>query len=172
MRTFILKKPISLTTFSTPLGTAVAGSTEKGICLLEFLSAELENTQETMPTNGGPYLEELKKQLNEYFAGTRMDFDLPISFENGTKFQQTAWQELTKIPYGETRSYKEQAQGMKNPLAIRAVGRANGRNPISIIVPCHRVIGASGKLVGYGGGLWRKQFLLDLESKQAKSSKH
>jgi methylated-DNA-[protein]-cysteine S-methyltransferase len=106
----------------------------------------------------GP-LPETARQLREYFAGTRREFDLPLRMQ-GTDFQQRAWQVLTQIPYGATWSYGEQAKHLNNPNASRAVGLANGRNPISIIVPCHRVIGSNGSLTGYGGGLERKQWLL------------
>ena len=98
-------------------------------------------------------------QLKEYFAGTRRSFDLPLRLQ-GTEFQQRVWQELTQIPYGETWSYGQLAKRIGKPSASRAVGLANGRNPISILVPCHRVIGADGSLTGYGGGLERKQWLL------------
>jgi methylated-DNA-[protein]-cysteine S-methyltransferase len=99
------------------------------------------------------------RQLTEYFAGTRRKFDLPLRFQ-GTPFQQRVWRELTEIPYGETWSYGELAKRIDKPGASRAVGLANGRNPISILVPCHRVIGADGSLTGYGGGLERKRWLL------------
>jgi len=108
--------------------------------------------------NAGPLLEAVR-QLEEYFAGKRRDFDLPLRL-NGTEFQQRVWRALTEIPYGETWSYGELATRIGNPNASRAVGLANGRNPISILVPCHRVIGADGSLTGYGGGLQRKQWLL------------
>jgi methylated-DNA-[protein]-cysteine S-methyltransferase len=98
-------------------------------------------------------------QLNEYFNGGRREFDLPLYFE-GTTFQRRVWQELTEIPYGETWSYGQLARRIGKPSASRAVGLANGRNPISILVPCHRVIGADGSLTGYGGGLERKRWLL------------
>jgi methylated-DNA-[protein]-cysteine S-methyltransferase len=98
-------------------------------------------------------------QLNEYFAGTRRTFDLPMRLD-GTPFQQRVWRELTEIPYGETWSYGQLAKRIGNPNASRAVGLANGQNPISILVPCHRVIGADGSLTGYGGGLERKSWLL------------
>lgn len=104
----------------------------------------------------------VKKQLNEYFRGERTKFDLELAPE-GTPFQLAAWRELRKIPYGSTISYGEQAKRMGNPRATRAVGAANGKNPLSIIVPCHRVIGANGKLTGYGGGLGAKKKLLGLE---------
>jgi methylated-DNA-[protein]-cysteine S-methyltransferase len=108
--------------------------------------------------NAGP-LPEAVRQLEEYFAGNRRVFDLPLHLD-GTEFQLRVWRALTEIPYGETRSYGELAQYIGNPNASRAVGLANGRNPISILVPCHRVIGADGSLTGYGGGLPRKQWLL------------
>jgi methylated-DNA-[protein]-cysteine S-methyltransferase len=101
-------------------------------------------------------------QLSEYFAGQRTAFDLPIRFV-GTPFQQRVWTALREIPYGEVRSYGELAQRIGQPAAARAVGLANGKNPISIVVPCHRVVGSMGQLTGYGGGLERKQHLLDLE---------
>lgn len=108
-------------------------------------------------------LTEARRQLTEYFAGERTTFDLPLALE-GTEFQQRVWQELTKIGYGETLSYGELASRLGNPNASRAVGLANGRNPISIIVPCHRVVGANGKLTGYGGGLPNKEILLTHEA--------
>ena len=112
---------------------------------------------------------ETKRQLALYFAGQLTEFDLPLAPE-GTAFQQQVWKELRRIPYGTTLSYGELARRIGNPNASRAVGLANGRNPISIIMPCHRVIGASGKLVGYGGGLSRKEILLALEGSEAKRS--
>jgi methylated-DNA-[protein]-cysteine S-methyltransferase len=105
----------------------------------------------------------VRGQLAEYFSGVRQDFDVPLELR-GTDFQQQIWAELRRIPFGETTTYRRLAERIGNPNAVRAVGMANGRNPISIIVPCHRVIGANGKLTGYGGGLERKRFLLGLES--------
>jgi methylated-DNA-[protein]-cysteine S-methyltransferase len=107
-------------------------------------------------------LKEAERQLAEYFAGERTEFDLPLAAA-GTPFQRRVWSALCDIPYGETISYGELARRIGQPTASRAVGLANGRNPISIVVPCHRVIGSSGKLIGYGGGLDRKQTLLELE---------
>jgi methylated-DNA-[protein]-cysteine S-methyltransferase len=104
-----------------------------------------------------------REQLGEYFAGERTSFDLPLRMD-GTEFQREVWDALLDIAYGETESYGELAQRIGRPDAVRAVGLANGRNPISIVVPCHRVIGASGSLTGYGGGLERKRFLLELEA--------
>jgi methylated-DNA-[protein]-cysteine S-methyltransferase len=107
-----------------------------------------------------------RKQLNEYFAGERREFDVPLNM-NGTDFQKTSWSELLKIPYGTTITYGELARRVGNAKATRAVGMANNRNPISIIIPCHRVIGADGALTGYGGGLHNKRKLLDLENSRA-----
>ncbi|MFM2333242.1 MAG: hypothetical protein RIQ74_2085 [Pseudomonadota bacterium] len=109
-----------------------------------------------------PMLLRVEKQLEQYFAGQRQQFDLPLDFQ-GTDFQQQVWQALLTIPYGEKRSYKDIAVQIGNEKAVRAVGAANGRNPISIIAPCHRVIGSSGALVGFAGGLDKKQILLSLE---------
>ena len=111
-----------------------------------------------------PLIKKAAQQIKEYFDGKRKKFSLPIAM-HGTEFQMDVWEALQKIPYGETRSYKEIAELINRPKAVRAVGMANNRNPISIIVPCHRVIGHDGKLVGYGGGLPLKQYLLELEKK-------
>lgn len=110
--------------------------------------------------------EETHRQLDEYFSGERTEFDLPLD-PAGTPFQLVVWEALREIPYGEVRSYGEIAAEIGRPGAARAVGLANGRNPISVIVPCHRVIGATGALTGYGGGLERKQYLLQLEARVA-----
>ena len=109
-----------------------------------------------------PVLLETQKQLTEYFAGKRQQFDLPLDFA-GTEFQQKVWQALLSIPFGETRSYRDIAEQIGNVKAVRAVGAANGKNPISIIAPCHRVVGTNGKLVGFAGGLGNKDILLRLE---------
>ncbi|WP_180173496.1 methylated-DNA--[protein]-cysteine S-methyltransferase [Acinetobacter sp. YH12029] len=112
-----------------------------------------------------PILLKTAQQLNEYFAGKRQQFDLPLDFE-GTAFQQQVWQALLTIPFGETRSYKQIAEQIGNVKAVRAVGAANGKNLISIIAPCHRVVGANGKLVGFAGGLENKEILLKIEKLQ------
>lgn len=157
----------------TPLGEMIAGATEDGICLLEFsddkiLSDELSELKELLMTDikegRSKHLRQLKKQIKEYFAGKRKEFSLSL-VTPGSEFQQAVWKELLKIPFGETISYHEQAEAIKNPGAVRAVGSANGTNRIAIIIPCHRVIGSDGRLVGYGGGLKRKQWLLDHEKK-------
>jgi methylated-DNA-[protein]-cysteine S-methyltransferase len=107
-------------------------------------------------------IKQTEKQLSEYWLGQRKTFDIPLSLK-GTEFQMKAWKALTKIPFGKTKTYKEQAQLIKSEKAVRAVGTANGKNPISIIVPCHRVIGSNQTLTGYGGGLKNKEYLLNLE---------
>jgi methylated-DNA-[protein]-cysteine S-methyltransferase len=109
-----------------------------------------------------PFLVETERQLKEYFAGKRRSFDLPLDFQ-GTAFQKEVWKALIRIPYGETKNYGQIAKELNRPKAMRAVGAANGRNPISIVAPCHRVIGASGRLTGFAGGLKAKAHLLDLE---------
>lgn len=117
-----------------------------------------------------PFTEQAALELAEYFAGKRQDFKVPLSIQTGTTFQQNVWQALTMIPFGETRSYLEIAQAVHSPKAVRAIGQANSKNPLPIIIPCHRVIGKNGKLTGYLGsseqdGLSIKQFLLELEKK-------
>ena len=109
-----------------------------------------------------PLIQEAYRQLTEYLIGVRKCFDLPLN-PRGTEFQQQVWKALCDIPYGGTRSYKQIAEAIGNPKAVRAVGMANNRNPLLIVIPCHRVIGANGKLVGYGAGIEKKEFLLKLE---------
>ncbi len=132
---------------------------------LDFLDAQLaDSTPEDINESESALLRKAISQLEEYFAGARQDFDLPLR-PSGTDFQQQAWNALRQIPYGETRSYQAQAQAMGHPKAARAVGQANGRNPISIIIPCHRVIGKDGSLTGFGSGFERKSWLLGLEKR-------
>ncbi|OGF64146.1 MAG: XRE family transcriptional regulator [Candidatus Fischerbacteria bacterium RBG_13_37_8] len=164
---------IKVTRILTPLGPMLAGATDQGICLLEFIDRRMIETQiqrlkkllkaELIP-GSNKHFDELHKQLNEYFRGERKEFTVPLVLM-GTDFQKRAWRALLEIPYGATRSYKEQAESIAHPTAVRAVARANGDNRISIIIPCHRVIGSNGELVGYGGSLWRKCYLLNLEKK-------
>lgn len=165
------KALITITRMETPLGPMLAGATQEGICLLEFTDRRMLETQlerlkkllkaELLPGEN-PHFAELVRQLRAYFAGRIKTFNLPLVLP-GTDFQRQVWQALRAIPYGETRSYRQQAEAIGKPAAVRAVARANGDNRIAIIIPCHRVIGADGKLTGYGGGLWRKQRLLELE---------
>jgi AraC family transcriptional regulator of adaptative response/methylated-DNA-[protein]-cysteine methyltransferase len=163
---------INIKRIETPLGTMFLGATEQGVCLVEFtdrkiLETELKALAKTFNAvvieGGNKFFAELEKQLSEYFAGKRKQFDIPL-VTPGTEFQQSVWKELMNIPYGSTRSYKQQSIALKKPEAIRAVAHANGMNRIAIIIPCHRVIGDNGSMTGYGGGIWRKQWLLELET--------
>ncbi|NNB44654.1 methylated-DNA--[protein]-cysteine S-methyltransferase [Pseudomonas chlororaphis] len=152
---------------NSPVGqlTLVARGTKLAAILWEN---ERENRVRLGPLQSAedhPVLLETERQLNEYFAGSRDCFELELDFV-GTEFQRKVWQALLTIPFGETRSYSQIAAQVGSPKAVRAVGAANGRNPISIIAPCHRVIGASGSLTGFAGGLQAKQFLLALEGEE------
>jgi methylated-DNA-[protein]-cysteine S-methyltransferase len=120
--------------------------------------------------DGNPILAAAAAQLREYFDGQRQHFDLPLE-PRGTEFQRKVWQALERIPYGQTRNYREIAEAVGTPRAVRAVGSANGRNPLPIVVPCHRVIGADGRLVGYAGGLEVKRILLELENRAASGTR-
>jgi len=138
-------------------------ASEAGIRAIELNgAAELPGRE----SESNPWLRQAAEQLRAYFAGELRDFDLTLDMQ-GTEFQKRVWHELLRIPYGETRSYSFVANTIGAPKAVRAVGAANGRNPIPIVVPCHRVIGAGGSLVGYGGGLPLKRFLLDLEARHS-----
>ncbi|MNG72625.1 Methylated-DNA--protein-cysteine methyltransferase [compost metagenome] len=160
----------AFTFMPSPVGTLTLVA--RGECLAAVLwEEERENRVRLGPLHRDehcPVLVETARQLNEYFAGTRRHFELAIDFA-GTDFQRQVWAALLTIPFGETRSYGEIARQIGNPSAVRAVGAANGRNPISIIAPCHRVIGASGSLTGFAGGLQAKQYLLALEGRQSLS---
>jgi len=171
------QKVINLMRLETPLGTMYAGAVEQGICLLEFtdrkmLETELKSLSKLLNARiiqgANKHFNLLSDQLGEYFEGKRKEFTVPL-FTPGSEFQQTVWKELQNIPYGSTRSYKQQAQALKRPEAIRAVANANGMNRISILIPCHRVIGEDGNLTGYGGGIWRKKWLLDMEKRTTQS---
>ncbi len=163
---------VHLTRVPTPLGPMVVGATDEALCLLEFadrrmLETQLKRIRKVLQAVIVPGETEITKstaeQIGAYLEGSLREFRLPLQTA-GTAFQETIWKELRTIPYGETRSYGEQARRIGRPKAVRAVARANGDNRIAIIVPCHRVIGADGGLTGYGGGLWRKRWLLELES--------
>jgi AraC family transcriptional regulator of adaptative response/methylated-DNA-[protein]-cysteine methyltransferase len=162
---------VVITMLETPLGPVLAGTTDQGINLLEYTDRRmLEQNLAAMRRRFGcaivpgqhPLLERLREQLHEYFQGDRREFTLPLA-PRGTLFQTKVWQELRRIPYGQTISYDELARRVGQPTAQRAVARANGMNCIAILIPCHRVIGKDGTLTGYGGGLWRKRLLLELE---------
>ncbi len=150
------------TYYQSPYGQITLQANEKGLLGVWF---EIHTTQPEdlgIHSEDSSILNEAIQQLEEYFSGKRIQFDLPLA-ATGTAFQQSVWQALCRIPYGETWSYQQLADEIGNPKAVRAVGLANGKNPISIIVPCHRVIGKSGKLTGYAGGVETKQKLLELE---------
>jgi AraC family transcriptional regulator of adaptative response/methylated-DNA-[protein]-cysteine methyltransferase len=167
----VARDAVALDWIASPVGPLVAGATADGVCLLEFsdrrmLEAQLATLKRRLgvPLVPGrnPWLDALRAQLGEYFAGKRRDFELPLVIR-GTAFQERVWNALLTIPYGATWSYRDLAQRIGQPGATRAVGTANGMNRIAIVIPCHRVVNADGRLGGYGGGVWRKQFLLDLE---------
>ena len=158
-------------TIESPLGGLIAGASPDGICLLEFPEADrLEPQLQTIgrrlgcdfETGDSPHLDQLQDELGEYFSGARAAFTVPLVMR-GTPFQERVWAELRRIPYGATRSYEDLARAIGAPGAPRAVGHANGMNPVAIVVPCHRVINKNGGLGGYGGQLWRKERLLRLE---------
>lgn len=164
---------ICLTYIDTPVGKMRIGASDDGICLFDFqYRRSIDSIMKRIETLSGrqftegehPYFKLLEQQIGEYFAGTRKDFDLPLHLA-GTPFQKSVWEGLLEIPYGETRSYKQQSIFLGNEKAIRAVATANGENGIAIIIPCHRVIGTNGSLTGYGGGLQRKKWLLGHERK-------
>jgi AraC family transcriptional regulator, regulatory protein of adaptative response / methylated-DNA-[protein]-cysteine methyltransferase len=155
----------------TPLGQMYSCATENGVCLLEFndrktLDQEVEELGKMLNAEikegENSFLENLAKELSEYFEGKRKKFTIPL-VTPGSEFQQLVWHGLLDIPFGKTVSYMEQSKALKKPEAIRAIAHANGQNRIAIVIPCHRVIGSDGSLTGYGGGLWRKRWLLDHE---------
>lgn len=156
------------TVIDSPYGPLTLVADGESLCCLFMDQQRHRPAEETFghPDPGAPIFMETEKQLKEYFAGQRTDFELPLSF-GGTAFQRMVWEGLLGIPYGETVSYGRLADRLGRPTASRAVGLANGKNPISIIVPCHRVVGSNGDLTGYGGGIERKRQLLDFEREGA-----
>ncbi|MDB6158356.1 MAG: cysteine methyltransferase [Gammaproteobacteria bacterium] len=169
------RRSLQIAWIESPVGLLRAGASDTALQLLEFVAADsnplpanpgqLRAQPGEIPTHPGantPLLDQTRRELAEYFAGTRQRFEVPLSFP-GTPFQERVWSALCSIGYGERISYLEQSRRVGDEKAIRAVAQANGQNPIAILVPCHRVINSDGKLGGYGGGLLRKQFLLDLE---------
>jgi AraC family transcriptional regulator of adaptative response/methylated-DNA-[protein]-cysteine methyltransferase len=160
----------------TPMGPMVAGATDEGLCLLEFTDRRMLERQLSilgkrfkLPLAPGDndHLRRTRDEMDRYFAGELREFTVPLRIV-GSDFQQRVWKALLRIPYGETRSYKQLAKSVRSPDAVRAVGQANGMNRMAIVIPCHRVVNADGRLGGYGGGLWRKQRLLALEQGQAR----
>ena len=167
---------INIVRFTTPLGPMFACATEEGVCLLEFTDRKMLETEfkdlrrklcAVILPGENDHLVRVQSELSEYFEGKRRQFTVALHTP-GTSFQQSVWRVLQEIPYGETRSYSQQAIAIGNPKGVRAVASANGQNRISIIIPCHRVIGSGGHLTGYGGGLFRKKWLLDFESRNCK----
>ena len=160
----------------TELGPMIAGISNNQLCLLEFARQERlsrtltkleKNYKYSLIEGEHPLFQQLENELADYFAGSLKTFNIPLLMI-GTDFEKRVWNELLKIPYGRTKSYLEIAILVGNPTAFRAVARANGSNNISIIIPCHRVIASNGNLQGYGGGIWRKEKLLNLENNQRK----
>jgi len=165
------KNIISIIRFSTPLGPMFGCATKNGVCMFEFTNRKMLETEfkdltkrlnAVILPGENEHLKQLRSEVAEYFDGKRTNFSLQLDAP-GTDFQQSVWKVLRNIPYGETWSYQQQANQLRKPKAVRAVANANGHNRISIIIPCHRVIGSDGTLTGYGGGLERKKWLLDFE---------
>lgn len=152
-----MKNVIYTRFITSPIGIIIAACDDAAITLLDFVEEVPQTT-----TSNHPMLLWLEAELTEYFQGKRSSFTLPLA-PRGTQFQENVWSELQNIPYGTTISYAKEAKNLGHPKAVRAVANANGKNPISILIPCHRVIATSGKIGGYSGGLWRKEFLLQLE---------
>jgi len=142
--------------YESPIGLVEIVGTSTAITELNFVDERRQNAVTH------PNVRKIKQQVAEYFEGKRHKFDIRLAL-SGTEFQQQVWQRLQTVPYGRTASYQDIARGIGRPAAVRAVGAANGRNPVAIIVPCHRIIGKNGQLVGYGSGLWRKEWLLKHE---------
>lgn len=158
--------------FKSPLGPMIAGATDSGVCFLEWhdrggverIKARVEKRYKALLRPGrSQHIGLLQAELNGYFEGTLREFTIPIDV-TGTPFEKKVWAELRKIPYGKTRSYGQLAKLVGKPQAVRAVARANGANYLGIVIPCHRVIQTDGGLGGYGGKIWRKRYLLELES--------
>jgi methylated-DNA-[protein]-cysteine S-methyltransferase len=162
----VVVAPKFRTTFESPIGTLLALASDDALCVLHMLGAKHAPRETLLALEARPshrVFTQLRRELDEYFSGMRQQFEVTLA-PAGTAFQRSAWQALTKIPYGSTCTYGDQAKHMKNPGAVRAVGSANGRNPVGIIIPCHRVIGRDGSLTGYAGGVEKKALLLGLES--------
>ena len=167
------KSLILISRLTTPLGPMFICATEDGVCLLEFvdrkkLETEFRDLQKLLKAKiiagENQHIKQAKKEIAEYFEGRRITFDVKLQTP-GTDFQNSVWESLKGIPYGKTSTYQQQAEKINKPKAVRAVAAANGSNRLAIIVPCHRVIGKNGKLIGYGGGLERKRWLLEHEQK-------
>ena len=165
MTTLMKNQPLTSYPVESPFGTLTAVATAAGVRAILWPADDLARAglaRSTLREGSADVLDETARQLAEYFAGSRTAFDLPLDL-HGTPFQLAAWRALGEIPYGETRTYAEQAALLGRPAAVRAVGAANGRNPVSIVLPCHRVVGSGGELRGFAGGLEVKAALLALE---------
>ena len=162
-------KPRAKAIYESPLGPVEILANDEGITALRFVSRSKTRAAKTSGSGArSPFLAEAVRELEEYFAGERRAFTVRLDLR-GTPFELTVWRALLEVPFGRTVSYGELGRSVGKPRAARAVGGANHRNPVSIIVPCHRVVGADGDLTGYGGGLWRKEWLLEHERRHAKA---
>ena len=166
----VVKRFIYYYSMPTPLGILYLAGSETGLCRVDFTAKSeksflksIQSENKTIPIKSSQPFKKIIKQLQEYFSGTRKKFDIPLDLSSGTIFQQRVWKTLLTIPYGKTESYKSVAGQIKKPKATRAVGNANGKNPIPIIIPCHRVVSADGGLGGYSAGIHNKKKLLQLE---------
>ena len=156
----------------SPIGRLRLVATDQGLSHLLFdqqVGEDMDSDGDPAEADDHPVLAAATTQLAEYFAGRRQEFDIPLDL-TGTEFQRAAWSALANVPFGETRSYRQQAEAIGRPKAVRAIGAANGQNPVPIVLPCHRIVGSDGSLTGYGGGLPIKEYLLNHE--QAQSQKH
>jgi len=156
-------------TWESPLGPLRLYASHKGLVAVlwpEDREGRVVLKEDVAENPNNPILQTTADQLGEYFAGDRTEFDVPLDLR-GTEFQVQTWKSLAKIPYGETSSYGRQAASIGRPKAVRAIGAANGRNPVSVVLPCHRVVGSNGSLTGFAGGLEAKRFLLNLEARSA-----
>jgi O-6-methylguanine DNA methyltransferase len=171
-----LLPPCTIEWLDSPVGPLIVAATADAVCALEFsdadrlaatLHAQRERFAGSLVPGANPHINQLQRQLSEYFTGVRRHFTVPLAYA-GTAFQEKVWSALRRIAYGQTWSYLDLALAIGDRGATRAVGTANGKNPIAIVIPCHRVINEDGGLGGYGGGLWRKRILLDLERGQGR----
>ena len=153
----------------SPIGRLRLVATDQGLSHLLFdqqVGEDMDSDGDPAETDNHPVLAAATAQLAEYFAGRRQEFDIPLDL-SGTEFQRAAWSALANVPFGETRSYRQQAEAIGRPKAVRAIGAANGKNPVPIVLPCHRIVGSDGSLTGYGGGLPIKEYLLNHEQAQS-----
>ena len=158
------RRMLFVTEMDTPIGKLTAGASEEGVCFLEYENRKNVKKYNEFKEGENNHLADLRRELDEYFNGNRQEFSVTLAPE-GTSFQNRVWSALSKIPFGSTVSYLELAETLGNKGSIRAAANANAKNPVAILIPCHRVIGGNGKLTGYAGGLWRKKWLIDHEKR-------